>query len=225
MYTGPLPRPCTNHGTRAIVSEMPTLIGIAGLSGSGKTTLARALASQLPSAAVFPLDAYYRPLGHLTFEERKDVNFDHPDALDWPLAVGHLLALQAGIAVETPVYNFATHTREPHTLRQTPADCILVEGLLALWHAELRNLLALKVFVDAPAELCRDRRLNRDVVERRRNYEEVLDQWYKTVHPMAEQFILPSRVSADLIIDGRDVTGLGLARALAELDCESVLST
>ena len=197
---------------------MPTFIGIAGLSGSGKTTLARALARELPSAAIFTLDAYYQPLGHLSMEERKAVNFDHPDALDWPLAIVHLRALQKGLAIEVPVYNFATHTREEQSNCQRPAQHIIVEGLLTLWHAKLRDLLAFKIFVDTPAETCLERRLSRDVVERRRKYEEVLDQWNKTVHPMAEQFILPSRAHADLVIDGTEVNGRGLLQTLQALD-------
>jgi uridine kinase len=196
---------------------MAIFIGIAGLSGSGKTTLARALAQELPSAAVFPLDAYYQPLGHLTIEERKQVNYDHPDALDWPLAITHLRALQAGLAIDVPVYNFATHTREPHPQCQLPTQYVLVEGLLALWHPKLRDHLGFKLFVDTPAETCLERRLTRDVVERQRKYEEVLDQWNKTVHPMAEQFILPSRAHADLIVDGRDVAGPGFTQILATL--------
>jgi uridine kinase len=145
------------------------------------------------------------------------VNFDHPDALDWQLAIVHLRALQSGLAVEVPVYNFATHMREPETVCQRPAKFLIVEGLLTFWHAKLRELLGFKVFVDTAAETCLERRLSRDVVERQRKYEEVLDQWNKTVHPMAEQFILPSRAHANLVIDGNDVHGPGLRQTLATL--------
>lgn len=179
------------------------LIGIAGLSGSGKTTLARALLEKLPDSALFSLDAYYKPLSGMPVEARKRVNFDHPDAIDWPLAVEHLDELAAGRAVEVPVYNFATHDREPRTQPCGPARYVLVEGLLALWHDGVRSRLGLKVFVDTPNEKCLDRRITRDMVERQRIYEEVLDQWNSTVHPMAEQYILPSRAHADLVVNGQ----------------------
>ncbi|MBK7929986.1 MAG: uridine kinase, partial [Bryobacterales bacterium] len=148
------------------------------------------------------LDGYYLPLTHLSWEERAKTNFDHPDSLDWPLMREHLAELKAGRAIEVPVYNFAQHDREPYTQRLEAGQFIIAEGLLALSDGALRELADLMVYVDTPPEECLRRRVARDVAERGRTAESVVEQWEKTVSPMAREFILPSRRWAQLSVSG-----------------------
>jgi uridine kinase len=178
------------------------LVAIAGCSGSGKTALARALAGRLASCVCVTLDAYYRAQSHLPREHRALQNYDHPDALEWPLLVKHLRRLLRGESVETPVYLFEEHTRAPHTEPLRPADVVVVEGILALHHPAVRGLAHLRVFVDANTHTCLARRLRRDVHERGRSQDSVLRQYRQTVWPMAERYVLPSRQHADLIVSG-----------------------
>lgn len=179
-----------------------TVVLIAGLSGSGKSALAKFLLRELPEAAAVSLDSYYKPLSHLNWEERARMNFDHPDALDWPLIRGQVEILASGGQVEAPVYDFTRHDREARTERIGPARFLIVEGLLALADESLRRLAALRIFVDTPPGKCLDRRTSRDVAERGRTPDSVHRQWRETVWPMAEAYILPSRVWADLIVSG-----------------------
>jgi uridine kinase len=182
----------------------PRLIAIAGMSGAGKTVLTRALAARLADqAAVLALDSYYQPLDHLTEDERAARNFDHPEALDWPLLVGQVNRLLGGATVAGPVYLFDRHTRAPHTALIEPRPYVIVEGILALHEPRLRALAHLKVFVSAPAAECRRRRLARDVAERGRTEESVLRQYRASVVPMARRYVLPTRRHADLIVSGR----------------------
>jgi uridine kinase len=169
------------------------IIAIGGCSGSGKSHLARALADCL-GASVVPLDAYYH--GEL------QANYDHPDALDWPLLLHHLRTLQRGTPVPQPVYLFDRHARSDETVEVAPAPFLVVEGIHALHRAELRALAALRVFVETPAVEALRRRLARDIAERGRTHESVLQQYRATVVPMAEQFVLPSRAHAHLTVSG-----------------------
>ncbi len=181
----------------------PFFIGIAGPSGSGKTTLARRLEELLPgSCALISLDSYYHELAHLSLDQRGRCNFDHPDALDWNLLLSQLAALSAGQPIEQPLYNFETHTRAKETVPVSPAGFVIVEGILTLYRDDVRRALDLKVYVDAPDANCFDRRLERDMRERGRTRESVHYQYQKTVRPMAELYVWPTRVWADLILSG-----------------------
>lgn len=177
----------------------PYLIGIAGFSGSGKTTVARALASEVP-ATIFSLDAYYFDYPHLSFEERCALNFDHPDTLDAALIADHLRALSERRAITRPVYDFPTHRRAAHT-EMEPNDFIIVEGLFTLHWPAVRELFGTKVYMEATHDVCLPRREKRDREERGRSPESVHAQYFATVRPMADQFILPSREHADLVIE------------------------
>lgn len=181
----------------------PFLIGVAGPSGAGKSELSRLMAARLPGpTALISLDSYYRPLPHLTFEERCRSNFDHPDALDWPLIHEHVKAIGQGRIIEEPIYRFDTHARAPETRLIEPAPFVILEGLFALHDPSVRALLDARIFVIAPDDVCLARRLARDTVERGRTRDSVLRQYAETVRPMAELYVLPSRHHADLVVSG-----------------------
>jgi len=179
----------------------PYLIGVAGPSCAGKTELSRGLAAQLP-AIVLPLDCYYVDLAGHPMEERARFNFDEPEALDHVLFVRHVRALSAGLAIERPVYDFATHTRTSKVELVLPARFIVVEGLFVLYWDEVRPPLRTKVFVDLPDETCLQRRIIRDVNERGRTPASVRRQFAETVQPMAALHVRPTRAFADLVIAG-----------------------
>lgn len=179
----------------------PLIIGVVGGSGSGKTTVARAiLASAGVPAAFLDQDAYYRDLAHLTLDERRQVNFDHPDALDNDLLVEHLEALAAGRPIDKPTYDFAAHTRAEETVRIEPARIVLVDGILLFNEPRIRELLDIKVFVDVADDIRFIRRMLRDVAERGRTVEDVVRQYLATVRPMHIEFVEPSKRWADVII-------------------------
>lgn len=179
----------------------PLIIGVVGGSGSGKTTVARAiLASAGVPAAFLDQDAYYRDLAHLTLDERRQVNFDHPDALDNDLLVEHLEALAAGRSIDKPTYDFAAHTRAAETVRIEPARIVLVDGILLFNEPRIRELLDIKVFVDVADDIRFIRRMLRDVAERGRTVEDVVRQYLATVRPMHIEFVEPSKRWADVII-------------------------
>lgn len=180
----------------------PVIIGVAGGTGSGKTTVARRILEQVGTGniAYIPHDAYYRDLGHLSAEERRKVNFDHPDSLETSLLVAHLKQLRAGQAVEVPVYDFTQHTRTSETRRVEVAPIILVEGILIFADPELRELFDVRLFVDTDADIRLIRRLQRDVQERGRTFESVIQQYLMTVRPMHMEFVEPSKRYADVII-------------------------
>jgi uridine kinase len=181
--------------------DRPLFIGIAGGSGSGKTTIAEAVVDQLDGqVSLVQHDAYYRHEPLMSFEQRTQVNYDHPDSLESELLVAHLESLRSGHAIERPVYNFADHLRSDETVHIEPAPVIVVEGILVLSEADLRSELDLKIFVDTPADLRLARRLRRDIDERGRTPESVLDQYMSTVRPMHIEFVAPSMRYADLII-------------------------
>ncbi len=177
-------------------------VGIAGASGAGKTTFAGALMARLPDAALLSLDAYYRDLAHLPPDERDAVNFDLPQAIDWETLLEHLNARRAGRSVPVPRYDFQTHTRllEAHVVG--PSAATLLEGLFALWHPRVRAMLDCAVFVDAPDDVCRERRIARDTAERGRTPESVRLQWERQALPMFRRHTSPTRRFADFIADG-----------------------
>lgn len=180
----------------------PLIIGIAGGTGSGKSTVARRVAEQLAqsSVAFIDMDAYYRNYAHLEMDERRRINWDHPDSFDTELMVEHLQLLAAGRGIEKPVYDFVTHTRSAATRRVPPADVIVVDGILLFCDARLRDLCDVKVFVDADADIRLARRIKRDMAKRGRPLEEILEQYLTTVRPMHEQFVEPSKRYADVIV-------------------------
>lgn len=183
------------------MSVPKAIIAIAGGTGSGKTTIAQKIVDLLPHhVTLLTHDAYYKDNGHLAFEDRTHLNYDHPEAFDTPLFVEHINALKRGEEIERPVYNFSTHLREDYTVRVRPLDVILVEGILILDDLQLRRLYDLRIFVDTDADVRILRRLQRDIRERGRNLENVIDQYIGTVKPMHEAFVEPTKRYADVVI-------------------------
>lgn len=181
--------------------DRPLFIGLAGGSGSGKTTIAEEVVDRLDGrVALLHHDAYYRNMVDLTFEQRSRVNYDHPKSLETELLIDHLESLRSGLAVEHPVYDFAEHLRSSETVRIEPAPVVVVEGILVLSEPELRSELDLKIFVDTDPDLRLARRLERDIAERGRSVDSVINQYFSTVRPMHLEFVEPSRRYADLII-------------------------
>lgn len=181
--------------------DRPLFIGLAGGSGSGKTTIAEEVVDRLEGkVALLHHDAYYRHRVDLSFEERTRVNYDHPASLETELLVDHLESLRSGLAIEHPVYDFSEHLRSDETVRVEPAKVVIVEGILVLAEAELRSELDLKIFVDTDPDLRLARRLERDIAERGRSVDSVIEQFFATVRPMHLEFVEPSRRYADLII-------------------------
>lgn len=178
------------------------IIGIAGGSGSGKTTVAEEIGRQFPGDSVVRIghDSYYLDRSALPPAERARINYDHPDAFDTPLLIDHLRRLRRGEAVEIPIYNYVTHTRARETEHIDPARVILVEGIMVLADAALRDEFDLKLFVDTPDDVRFIRRLSRDVSERGRSMQSVIEQWLGVVRLMHLEFIEPSKRFADLII-------------------------
>lgn len=185
----------------------PLIIGIAGGTGSGKTTVARKIAKAVPDSSVpgasvvfLDMDGYYRNFAHLPMDERRRINWDHPEAFDLDLFATHLQQLGRGEPIEKPVYDFATHLRSPRTERITPADVVVVDGILLFVDERIRALFDVKVFVDADPDIRLMRRIQRDMSERDRPLEEILQQYLKTVRPMHQQFVEPGKRYADIIL-------------------------
>lgn len=178
------------------------IIGIAGGSGSGKTTVVRRITDCLPRASVTVIsqDSYYKDQGHLSEEEKKRINFDHPNSIEFDLLIGHVDALKRGELIQRPVYSYVTCARSAETVPVKPANVIIIEGILILTNAELRKRMGIKVFVDADADNRLIRIINRDIQERGRNYQQVLDHYERFVRPMHLQFIEPTKRYADLIV-------------------------
>jgi uridine kinase len=181
---------------------MTLVVGIAGATGSGKTTVARRLTEALPrgSVALLQHDSYYRDRADLSYEQRCELNFDHPESLETPLMVEHLQQLRAGKAVRVPIYDFTTHRRLPDTDRLEPGPVVVVEGILVLADPDLRAMLDIKVFVDTDADIRVFRRIRRDIEQRGRSFDSVRKQYYSTVRPMHQQFVEPSKRWADIIL-------------------------
>ena len=178
------------------------IIGIAGGTGSGKTTVVKKIISSLPKdqVAVIPQDSYYWDSSHVPVEERSKINFDEPAAIEWPLLVKHLNELKQGKAVEVPTYSYLTCTRQPETVRVEPCEVVIVEGILVLNDEYLRDMMDVKVFVDASADDRLIRVISRDCIERGRTPEMVINRYQEVLKPMHDLYIEPSKKYADLIV-------------------------
>ena len=182
------------------------VIGIAGGSGSGKTTLMKNLIARFrDDVTVLSHDNYYRPYEELSIEERKKVNYDHPDAFDTEMMFEHLKMLKAGQAIDCPIYDYTTYSRSKETTRVEPRKVILVEGILIFENKALCSQMDIKIFVDTDADVRLIRRIKRDVAKRGRSLESVLSQYLATVKPMHEQFVEPSKKNADLVVLDKDI--------------------
>ena len=188
------------------------IIGISGGTGSGKTTVAQKIISPVGEGNVVYLqqDSYYRNLGDMPLDLRHRVNYDHPDAFDTELLINHLQALRAGESIEQPIYDYATHSRSTETVHLEPRPVIVIEGILVFVNPEMRALMDLKVFVDTDADIRFIRRLDRDVHERGRSVESIINQYTTTVRPMHLQFVEPSKRYADVIIPEGGFNDVGI---------------
>ena len=196
------------------------IIGVAGGTGSGKTTVVRKIVEALPPhhVAVVPLDSYYNDTTGLTPEERRAINFDHPDAFDWALLNKHVRQLKAGEAVEQPTYSYILSNRLPETIHVEPKPVILIEGIMTLVNKELRDMMDIRIFVDTDSDERLIRNIQRDVVERGRTVDMVIDRYLKVLKPMHEQFIEPSKKYAHIIIPlgGENKTGINIIKTYIE---------
>lgn len=181
---------------------MTLVIGIAGGTGSGKTTIARRVRDAIPDEHVELIehDAYYRDRHDLDYDSRCALNFDHPSSLETELFVEHVRQLREDSGVDVPIYDYASHRRKRETRRVEPTDVLILEGILVLAETELRELMDIKIFVDTDADIRLIRRIERDIEQRGRTFEQVRDQYYETVRPMHLRFVEPSKRWADLIV-------------------------
>jgi uridine kinase len=196
------------------MTKKTTIIGIAGGTGSGKTTVVKKICEALPpdSVAVVPLDSYYNDTSDLTVEERKAINFDHPDAFDWKLLVKQISSLRFGEAVEQPTYSYLLNNRLPETIHVEPKPVIIIEGIMTLLNKKLREMMDLKIYVDCDSDERLIRNIQRDTIDRGRTVSMVVDRYLKVLKPMHEQFIEPTKRFADLIIPqgGENAKGIGI---------------
>jgi uridine kinase len=178
------------------------IVGIAGGTGSGKTTVVKKIIDRLPAGevAILPQDSYYRDNSHISVDERQEINFDHPNAIEWKLLIEHLEELKLNKTIQQPIYSYLSCTRSDETIPVAPKHVVIVEGIMVLTDKRLRDLMTLKVYVDADADDRLARVISRDIVERGRTVDIVLDRYDKTVKPMHLQFIEPTKRFADLII-------------------------
>jgi uridine kinase len=204
-----------------MMQKIPLVIGIAGGSGSGKTTVAQELLKRvgIDRIAYLQHDSYYKDVRMLPSSQHSEINFDHPNALETELLIEHIIALRDFKPVQVPIYDFANDTRKPDTFTVEPRNVIVVEGILLYVEPELRKLFDVKLFVDADSDIRFIRRLHRDITERGRSTESVIEQYYATVRPMHLEFVEPSKRYADVIIPegGHNVAALDMVTARIEL--------
>lgn len=200
-------------------AHAPIIIGVAGGTGSGKTTIANEILQRLgeDKIAYIQHDAYYRNLSHFTPKQRSKVNFDHPDSLETELLIEHLRALIAGQAIQVPVYDFTHHARTTQTLHLEPHPVVLLEGILILVEKALRDLMNVRIFVDTDADIRFIRRLKRDIHERGRSLDSVINQYLNTVRPMHLEFVEPSKRHADVIIPEGGFNPVALDMIVAQI--------
>ena len=184
------------------MSKRPIVIGVAGASGSGKSSVSKRILEIFSEMSILVLqqDFYYKDQTHLPFEERLKTNYDHPLAFDNDLFIEHLEKLMKGETIDKPVYDFANHTRSTETIHQEPRDVIIVEGILILDDKRVRNLLDIKIYVDTDSDICLARRILRDINERGRTVDSVINQYVEVVKTMFHQFVEPTKRYADIII-------------------------
>ena len=194
--------------------QKTTIIGVAGGTGSGKTTVVKKIAEALPPhyVAVVPLDSYYNDTSEMTEEERHAINFDHPDAFDWKLLTKHVNDLRNGIAIEQPTYSYLLCNRLKETVHVEPKPVIIIEGIMTLLNKRLRDIMDLKIFVDADPDERLIRNIQRDTIDRGRTVSMVVERYLEVLKPMHEQFIEPTKRYADLIIPqgGENEKGIGI---------------
>ena len=188
-------------------------IGVYGGTGSGKTTIVSQIVSEFPTSEiqVISQDSYYKDTSHLNFDERCALNFDHPDAIDFPLLYQNVNSLKNGENIEQPVYSFETHNRTKETVTVVPKKILIIEGILILNYPKLRSLFDLKIFIDADSDMRMERRVSRDISERGRTPEEVLNRYLNTLKPMHKQFIEPMKVHADITLENHQNTPLNIS--------------
>lgn len=182
--------------------KKPIIIGVTGGSGSGKTSVSRAILANFPNAkiAMIEHDSYYKDQSHLTFEERVTINYDHPLAFETDLLINHLKELIADRPVDIPIYDYTQHTRSEKSYRQEPQDVFIVEGILVLEDQRLRDLMDIKLFVDTDDDIRIIRRIKRDMQERGRGLDSIIEQYTRIVKPMYHQFIEPTKRYADIVV-------------------------
>jgi uridine kinase len=202
-----------------VTQRGPYVVGIAGPTCSGKSELANHLQISLREMrpVVISSDSYYQDLSALPPSDRSSHNFDHPDAIEWELLSRDISNLARGEEIFQPVYDFSTHTRVSLPARIIPSPVIIVEGLFVLYWPDVRRLLDMKIFVTLPEGRAITRRLERDVLKRGRNPESVLDQYHRTVNPMNEKYVLPSKAFADIVVDGSDPVDQSAARVIKHI--------
>lgn len=178
------------------------IVGIAGGTGSGKTTVVKRITECLPpgEVVIIPQDSYYKDSSHLPLEQRQEINFDHPASIEFELLVDHVAKLKVGKPIDQPIYSYLTCTRAAETVTIIPKDIVIIEGILVFTNPELRDLMDIKVFVDADADDRLARVISRDIIERGRSVNKVLERYEKTVKPMHLQFIEPTKRYADIIV-------------------------
>lgn len=197
-----------------------TIIGIAGGTGSGKTTVVKKIVQALPPhyVAVVPQDSYYNDTTAMTEDERRAINFDHPDAFDWKLLIRQISDLREGLAVEQPTYSYLLCNRLPETVHVEPKPVIIIEGIMALLNKKLRDMMDLKIFVDADPDERLIRNIQRDTIDRGRTVSMVVERYLEVLKPMHEQFIEPTKRFADIIIPqgGENTRGISILRNYIE---------
>tara|TARA_R110002126_G_scaffold277560_2_gene423521 strand:- start:5337 stop:5942 length:606 start_codon:yes stop_codon:yes gene_type:complete len=194
------------------------IIGIAGGTGSGKTTVVNQIVKQLPNdeVCVISQDSYYKATDNLSYDERTKINFDHPRAIDFELLIKHLKELKKGKTINQPVYSFVTHNRTKDSVKTHPRKVVIVEGILIFNSEELRDLFDIKIFVHAETDERLIRRVRRDISERGRDIDEVLNRYQNTLKPMHQQFIEPTKNFADIIIpnDRHNTVAIDIVRSV-----------
>ena len=200
--------------------QRPIVIGVAGGTGSGKTTVSQAILSRVGSQRIAFLqhDSYYRELSHLAAEERSQINFDHPNSLDNDLLVQHLDELCRGNAVDVPIYDFTTDNRCADVMHVLPQPVVVVEGILIFAERALRDRMDVKIYVDADADMRFIRRLQRDIAERGRSIQAVVDQYLNTVRPMHLEFVEPTKRYADIIIPRGGLNAIAIDMVVARIE-------
>lgn len=202
--------------------NLPLIIGIAGGTGSGKTTLVGEIIIRFKDIplAIIPFDSYYKDQKLFPCKERSDINYDHPDSLDTSLLFDHIAILRKNKSVSMPVYNFRTHMRTDECKVVKPGRIIIVEGILGLAFSSLRRIMDIKIFIDTEADIRFIRRLQRDICERGRSLESVIEQYIKTVKPMHHQFVEPSKSYADIIVQEGGLNTNGIDKIIAKVRSE-----